>query len=300
VSRNSTLPRMMAMSDEPLSSQAGHSLKVYHLTNDDEGEVLRFLSARPIQTVMLAGFARVHGLVSHLNRGFFYACRDAQGNLEGVALMGHCTLMETRSEAALAAFARLAQSDPGIQVISGEQEKIRDFWAYFTAGEPVPHLLCHSLLFELHSPVEMLAEVKGLRLATPDDFDLVVTAHAEVIRDELGVDPLGRDAEGFRRRCAQRISQGHQWVWIEDGRLIFKADIAADTPEVIYLEGVYVHPAERGKNYGLRCVLQLSRNLLERAETICLLVDEHNLKAQALYRKAGYRFRCWCDTIYLQ
>jgi predicted GNAT family acetyltransferase len=36
------------------------------------------------------------------------------------------------------------------------------------------------------------------------------------------------------------------WVIVKDQRLIFKADIQAETPEVIYLEGVYVSPKARG------------------------------------------------------
>ena len=34
---------------------------------------------------------RDNGIVSSLNRGTFYGCRDLNGNLEGVALVGHAT-----------------------------------------------------------------------------------------------------------------------------------------------------------------------------------------------------------------
>ncbi len=290
----------MALSAPSSTAPAADAMQVQRLVNGDEKEVLAFLSARPIHTVMMASFASVNGLESPLNRGVFYGCREAQGRLEGVALIGHCTLMETRREEALAAFARLAREQASLHVICGEQEPLRVFWVDYTADDPVPHSLCHSLLLEQRSPATMPEAVNGLRRATLDDLDLVVAAHAEVMIEELGVDPLGSDPDGFRQRCARRIAQGLQWVWIEQGRLIFKADIAADTPEVIYLEGVYVPPAERGKNYGLRCVSQLSRSLLARAGSVCLLVDERNLKAQALYRKAGYKFRSRYATIYLQ
>ena len=61
---------------------------------------------------MMAGFIRDNGVVSPLNRGTFYACRDVAGRLEGVAHIGHATLVEARSEAALSAFAHLAQRYP--------------------------------------------------------------------------------------------------------------------------------------------------------------------------------------------
>src|SRR5947207_1023052 len=77
-------------------------------TRGDEAEVLEFLSARPIHTVYLATLIRDNGLVSPDNRGSFYSYRNTLGELEGVALIGHATMIETRSETALAEFATLA------------------------------------------------------------------------------------------------------------------------------------------------------------------------------------------------
>src|SRR5687767_9177028 len=77
------------------------------LTDDDQVEILAFLAARPLHTVIMAGHIRDNGVVSDFNRGAFHAYRGSQGSLEGVALIGHATLMETRSQAAVQAFARL-------------------------------------------------------------------------------------------------------------------------------------------------------------------------------------------------
>ena len=51
-------------------------------------------------------------------------------------------------------------------------------------------------------------------------------------------------------------------MWVEDGTLMFKADVITDTPEVVYLEGVWVDPSERGNGNGLRCMSQLNREFL--------------------------------------
>ena len=111
---------------------------------------------------------------------------------------------------------------------------------------------------------------------------------------------MEKDPIGFRQRVAQRIKLGRIWVWIEQGKLIFKADVQSETPEQIYLEGIYTHPEERGKGYGSRCLSQLSRTLLANAGSLCVLVNEQNPKAQLFYRKAGYAMRGYYDTIYLQ
>src|SRR5436309_3200537 len=82
-------------------------------------------------------------------------------------------------------------------------------------------------------------ESGNLRQATLDDIEQIMPVHAQIAFEESGVNPLERDPEGFRRRTARRIEQGRVWVWTEGGRLIFKADVIADTPEAIYIEGVY-------------------------------------------------------------
>src|SRR5919199_737592 len=99
---------------------APDSLSVHPLKNEDRQEVLAFLQERPLYTVIMAGHIRDNGLESELNRGTFYACRNGMGRLEGVALIGHATLVEARSEASLAAFARVAQGCPEAHMIMGE------------------------------------------------------------------------------------------------------------------------------------------------------------------------------------
>ncbi|MCA1631294.1 MAG: GNAT family N-acetyltransferase [Acidobacteria bacterium] len=118
--------------------------------------------------------------------------------------------------------------------------------------------------------------------------------------EESGVDPREVDPEGFRARTARRVGQGRTWVVISGGRLAFKAEVQSETTEVVYLEGVYVAPSERGRGFGSRCLSQLSLSLLGRAPSICLLVNERNREAHDLYRRVGFRFRCVYDTIFLQ
>jgi uncharacterized protein len=275
-------------------------LSVRPLTTRHKSEVLAFLAARHVHTIIMASYIRDNGLVSSLNRGTFYACRDAKGHLQGVALIGHLTLIEARSREALEAFARLAQDCSRVRMVVTERQKIKQFWRYYAkARHGISYLICRELLYEQKWPVEVREAVTGLRLATLDDLDGVVRTHAQVTLELNGMNPMEIDPQGFRLRCERRIEQGRVWVWIKDGRLIFKADIISDTPEVIYVEGIYVDPAERGKGYGLRCFAQLSRILLRRTKTICLLVNEQNRDAQSFYSKAGYKLRGYYDTIFL-
>ncbi|HEV7860150.1 MAG TPA: GNAT family N-acetyltransferase [Pyrinomonadaceae bacterium] len=293
------------MSEKFMPQYASHpeaqnrSTLTSRLASEEQLEVLEFLSAQPLHNVFLSSLILDNGLVSPLNRGTFYGCRDALGQLEGVALIGHATLFDARSDEALKAFARLAQSSQETHLILGQRERLREFWSDYAEGGQASRLACTEMLFEQRWPVAVQPEVKELRVATQDDLELVMPAHAQMAHEESGVNPLEVDEAGFRRRCARRIAQGRVWVWVEDGRLIFKADIIAETPRCVYLEGIYVHPAERSKGYGSRCLSQLGQSLLQRADSICLLVNEENQKARDFYLRAGYKLRSTYDTIFL-
>jgi GNAT superfamily N-acetyltransferase len=279
---------------------AGEALSVRALCQGEEAEVLEFLGARPLHTVYMAGFIRDNGLVSPLNRGTFYGCRNRSGELAGVSLIGHVTQIETRNGEALRALACAAQGCPSAHVIMGEQEQIRAFWnCYGEAGQAL-RLACRELLLEQCRPIERDEELTELRLATAAELEQVVPVQAEMAVAECGVNPLKVDPAGFRERYMRRIGRGRVWVSIKDGELAFKADIMAETPEAVYLEGIYVNPLERGKGFGRRCLRQLGRRLLSRSRSICLLVNEQNSEAHSFYYRAGYELRAFYETIYLQ
>ena len=215
-----TIPIVNRANRKTIHCEGEAPLIIDTLTVEEEAEVLAFLEERPIHTFGMAGFIRSNGIVSSHNRGAFYACRDKQGRLEGVALIGHFILFETRSDAATRAFARLAQEHSNVYMLLGEQEEVEAFWGYYASGGQAPRLFCRELLFEQRWPIKVLDEVAGLRLATPDDLDLIVPAHAETALQESG-GPVLRDRSVSSALCLS-IEQGRTWVLVENGRLVFK------------------------------------------------------------------------------
>ncbi len=269
------------------------------LTAHEESEVLSFLALRPLHTVIMSGMIRDNGLVSELNRGTFYGCRNAEGKLDGVALMGHATLAEARNECALEALAGLAPGCFKTRMIIGEHETVSSFRDTFTAAGRSFVGVYREHLLEQRLPVEHFERVHNLRVATLTDIVPVMEAHAQVATNETGNNPMQSDPIGFRLRTARRIEQGRVWVWFKDDKLVFKADIVCDTPDVAYVEGVYVAPSERGKAYGTRCMMQMGLNLLARCVSVSLLVNENNEAALKLYARAGFQLRSYYDTAFL-
>ena len=275
------------------------SIEVKRLANSDAAEVLQFLAQRPIHTVAMMSLIQDNGIVSPLNRGTFFGCRDLNGQLEGVALVGHATLMETVSDRALAALAQIARECPNTHMIMGEKDRVADFWSHYSETGRRQRLACREWLFELSWPMEVREPVSGLRPARLAELDLVMPVQAHLAFAESGVNPLQVDPEGFRKRCLRRIEPGRTWVVVENGQLIFKADVISKTPEVIYLEGIWVRQDRRNQNVGTRFMAELMRRLLENTKSICLLVNETNVSAQGFYRKCGFNFRATYETIFL-
>jgi uncharacterized protein len=278
----------------------GSMATIQTLTSEHQAEILAFLAARPLHTVVMAGYIRDNGVISAFNRGTFHAYRGSEGLLEGVALIGHATLMEVRSPAALRAFAQVARSCSEIQLIIAEEENVDLFWSHYADAGQRPRAIGHESLLEQRWPVGVEPRVSNLRPATMDDMEMVMQVQAEMALADGGVNPLEGDPLGFRRRCTRRIKLGRTWVWREDQHLIFKVDIMADTPEAIYLEGIWVNPIDRGKHLGIRSLTQLGRNLLKQTGSICVFVNENNWKAHALYRRAGFKPRATYQSVFLK
>ena len=275
------------------------AVQVERLTNNDAAEVLQFLAQRPIHTVAMMSLINDNGIVSPFNRGTFFGCRDLNGQLEGVALVGHATLMETVSDRALAALAQVARECPNTHLIMGEKERVADFWSHYAETGRRQRLACREWLFELTWPVEAREQIVGLRPAQTNELELVMPVQAQLAFAESGVNPMQVDPQGFSERCLRRIEQGRTWVVVENGELIFKADVISKTADVIYLEGVWLREDCRHQNLGTRFMAELMRRLLEDTKSICLLVNETNEWAQGFYRKCGFHFRATYETIFL-
>ena len=279
--------------------ETGCAVTVEQLADGQKAEVLAFLAENPVHTVCMAGLIRDNGLVSPHNRGDFWGCRDERGRLEGVALVGHHTLVEARTRRAIREFALVAQSRRRLHMIMGELECVEEFWAAYADEGQAMRLACRELLFEMHKPVGTHGEVDGLRLAKPEDLDMIAPVQAHLVELESRVNPLDTDPEGFRARCLRRIEMGRTWVIVGGGRLLFKAEVQADTPDVIYLEGVWVEAGARGTGAGRKYLAELCRMMFARTRTVCLLANEENERAQRFYRACGFRLRGVYDTIFL-
>jgi uncharacterized protein len=126
-----------------------------------------------------------------------------------------------------------------------------------------------------------------LRAARSADLELLVPACAAAHREEIGIDPMRRDAEGFRWRTRAQIEEGRSWLWVEDGVIFFKAEASAWTPSAVQLQQVWVDPEVRNRGYAKRAMQDLCRLLLDRVPNVCLFVRPENAPAIRVYEGIG-------------
>jgi len=269
------------------------------LTDADREEVTSFLNIRPVHTVVMASFIHDNGIDSELNRGTFYGYRNSEGDLKGVALLGHATLIEAHTEEAMFAFASKAKSDRvAINLIMSEHEDALKFWQFYASASE-PRMTCTELLFETAFPMLVRDCEWNLRTARADELEQIAEAHAEVCFIETGNDPMVRDRDGFLQRVARRIEMGRTFVVFENGKLLFKADVIAEAEGIVYLEGVYVSSECRGQGIGSKCLSKLTLMLMERCEKVCMLSNVRFEHAHKSFQKAGYRVTGQCTTLFV-
>jgi uncharacterized protein len=274
--------------------------RVSRFTENDRAEVIEFLSQRPVHTVVMSSFIVDNGIESELNRGKFCGYRNKAGKLEGVALIGHSTLVEARTDEALKALAIVARNtETPIHLIMSSDNDAERFWKYLSGGINQPRLICTEALFEISFPFAVQKSEWKIENATMGHLIEVAEAQAEVAFIESGVDPMVRDREGFLKRVARRIEQKRIFVAMDGDSMIFKADIIAETDDVIYLEGIYVTPEYRGRSVGSKCLSSLSLDLLNRVENICLFSNVEFEGAHKSFIKAGFRKTELCTTLFV-
>jgi predicted GNAT family acetyltransferase len=171
-------------------------------------------------------------------------------------------------------------------MLIGEEQAVGELWEAAGARMPVPRE------DRPGQPVYVLGEPPEpgeteIREATTSDLDVLVPACAQAHFEEIGIDPLRRDPEGFRWRTQAQIGEGRSWIWLDGETILFKAEASAWTPHAVQLQQVWVDPSVRGRGYGKRGMRDLCRLLLARTPTVCLFVRADNEAGIRTYESIG-------------
>ena len=129
-----------------------------------------------------------------------------------------------------------------------------------------------------------------VRRVTPSEVDILYPACVAMFTEEVGVSPFNGDGGAlYRARVAELIAQGRAFARIEDGRVVFKAEVGAATAQACQIQGVWVEPELRGRgisNAGMAAVVMQAQATI--APLVSLYVNDFNTPARAAYRKVGF------------
>jgi GNAT superfamily N-acetyltransferase len=237
-------------------------------------QILEFCAADPVERVFLEDVAR-------RGAGRFVGLEEKRR----LVALCHIGANIVPSGAGCGVFATAA-AGARARMLIGEQGAVGELWEALRPRVPRPRE------DRPGQPVYVISEPPpagrtGLRAATVDDLELLVPACAAAHAVELGVDPLRRDADGFRWRTRAQIEEGRSWLWLEDGVILFKAEASAWTPSAVQLQQVWTDPEARGRGHASAALRDLFRLLLERVPSVCLFVRADNEAAIGLYEKVG-------------
>ncbi|AGP54671.1 GNAT family N-acetyltransferase [Streptomyces rapamycinicus] len=130
-----------------------------------------------------------------------------------------------------------------------------------------------------------------VRRVRRDEMDVIMPACVAMFTEEVGVSPLAGDGGLlYQARVAELVTAGRSFARIENGRVVFKAEIGAATPQACQIQGVWVAPEYRGRGLsetGMAAVLRYA--LSEVAPVVSLYVNDFNTAARAAYRRVGFR-----------
>jgi ribosomal protein S18 acetylase RimI-like enzyme len=241
-------------------------------------QVLEFCSRDPIERVFLEDVAR---------RGFARFRAVAEG--DGLTALCYFGANVVPSGEGCDAFAKESVRR-STRMIIGDEQAVTALWS---AAEP---LLPRPREDRPGQPVYVIAEPPegedtGLREARREDLDLLLPACAATHKEELGIDPLERDAAGFRRRTLAQIQEHRSWLWVENGTIRFKAEASAWTTDAVQLQQVWVDPEVRNQGNAKLGLRHLCRILLRSTPKVCLFVRPENAPAIRVYEAVGMRRR---------
>ncbi|MFG1612891.1 GNAT family N-acetyltransferase [Nonomuraea wenchangensis] len=260
------------------------------LDDSDRDEVLALLDTDPVANVFVSSRVRAVGLNPARLGGQMWGF-GPRGALVSLCYAGANMVPVNAGPEAVHAFAdrarrqgRRCSSIVGpVDAVSLLWERLEPHWGRARAvrwAQPVMAI----------SRKPAVPADPWVRRVRPEEFDVLLPACVAMFTEEVGVSPnLGDGGALYRTRVAELIRIGRSYARIEDGRVVFKAEVGAVTPQACQIQGVWVDPELRGRGHavaGMAAVVEAARECF--APVVSLYVNDYNRSARAVYKKVGF------------
>lgn len=262
------------------------------LEPSDLGAALAILESEPVANAFVTSRVQIAGLDPWRLGGEMWGWY-ADGRLRSLCYSGANLVPICATPEAVRAFAdRARRAGRRCSSIVGPAEPTAQLWRLLEPGwGPAREVRANQPLMVTESPSAEVTPDPLVRRIRKDEIELLMPACVAMFTEEVGISPLAGDGGLlYQARVAELVGAGRSFARVEDGKVVFKAEIGAATSQACQIQGVWVAPEYRGRGLsetGMAAVLRHA--LADVAPVVSLYVNDYNTPARKAYTRVGFR-----------
>lgn len=274
--------------DPPQTQDTVSALRVLGVA--DLQAAVDHLASDPVGNVFVA--ARIEAALGHSWRLGGELWGFGQGRRwSGLCYSGANLVPDTADPAALGAFAeRARRRGRRCSSIVGSRDQVLSLWSMLEGSwgaarevrddQPV-------MAMSVDPSCDGDIEVRPVR---ENELDILLPACIDMFTEEVGVSPIASgDGSLYRARVRELVLAGRALARIDNGRVVFKAEIGSVSSQACQVQGVWVHPDLRGQGLaapGMATIVRYARDRF--APIVSLYVNAYNEPARRAYERVGF------------
>jgi uncharacterized protein len=263
------------------------------LADDDAAGALAFLRRDPLINVYLISrlleerFASATQMVEIRYNGEIILMASLATNI--VLAADPAAAPETTDAATSVVAERILTRMLPVRAIISPAELVDSLWQRLETRLDAPTVVrMNQPIYAIRGRLDF-PDLQHVRHSTVRDLDSLVPACAAMHTEEVGIDPLDRDAAGYRERIRELVDKKRSLIWLQDGKIVAKCEYSAFTPEAVQLMGVWTDPRYRRHGFGRALLREVCGHLARKGRSVTLFVNDFNRPAMALYESLGFK-----------
>ncbi len=249
--------------------------------------VAEVLAADPVGSCLVAARFELAGMDRQLLGGTFWG---VDGGRSALCFAGVNLIPLTGRGPALAALADvLGRGARQCASLVGHAGPTLPLWDALSASwGPAREIRADQPLLTCPDVPAIPADHQVVQVGTERLRDYYPAAVA-MFSEEVGADPTAGDGgAGYRSRVAGLLSSGRAFARFDGAQVVFKAEIGALSRRVALVQGVWVHPAWRGRGIAAPAMATVVAGVQRMGRLPSLYVNAHNTAARAAYARVGF------------
>ena len=259
------------------------------LEDRDLDATLDLLGTDPVANVPIAARVEAFGLEPRRLGAEVWGYFD-DGGLRALCYAGVSIVPFGSSPPALRAFAdRARRHGRRCSSMVGPADAVDPLWQLLRSAWGPARDVRSQPLMATYTPALVSAD-PGVRRVLPAELDTVLPACIAMFTEEVGVSPTAVDGGAlYRARVGELIAARRAFARIEDGRVLFKAEIGALSRAACQVQGVWVDPSLRGTGLGTAGMAAVVNEILGSVSPVLsLYVNDYNEPARRAYERVGF------------